>query len=599
MIFSFSSFSGRKLIHSFIFICFLPVALLFLSVAVCHGISLTVTVEGIEGELHDNVMAGLRIYRLKDEDDITHRQIHRLHRLAPGNIKKALAPFGYYQVVVDASLSPPDTGDDVKALYRVDAGEPVLVDRLSVEIIGHGAENRGYIFKNVVQNFPLQPGEQLNHILYEQGKQQLLMLAMKHGYMRPEFTEHKVLVRRDEKRADIRLVLDTGVLYHFGKTTVNQGIITDQLFQRFVPYSEGDIFCQDLLHKLQADLYASGYFNRVMVVPDYTRVSNGKVPITVTLSPALPNRYSIGLGYGTDTGIRGNLRWNNLRLNRHGHKVSFFAQYSETGRSIDGDYEIPIFDPRYESFRIHGQYLDESWEDTISELLSLGVSYNHHTDRFQYGTGFEYRNENYQIGVREGTAELFMPGLYGLLVFAEDRIHVEDGIRISGSVRGASRSLLSSTDFIQVKTEGKIIMSPFAKWRIIGRGHLGVTAMESIDELPPSLRFYAGGDKSVRGYGYKELGPTDPSGKVIGGQYLVEATLEIERSLSETWSMAVFYDVGNALDNIDALNDDLKHGAGVGVRLNLPFGKARLDLASGLSEDGYPLRVHISIGADL
>ncbi|RWX49657.1 Surface antigen, partial [Candidatus Electrothrix communis] len=112
----------------------------------------------------------------------------------------------------------------------------------------------------------------------------------------------------------------------------------------------------------------------------------------------------------------------------------------------------------------------------------------------------------------------------------------------------------------------------------------------------PSLRFYAGGDHSVRGYGYKELGPEDSSGKIIGGQYLTEASIEIERKINDTWSAAAFYDLGNAYDDIDL---DLQVGAGLGVRMNLPFGQVRLDVACAVSDADYPLRIHLTIGADL
>ena len=120
--------------------------------------------------------------------------------------------------------------------------------------------------------------------------------------------------------------------------------------------------------------------------------------------------------------------------------------------------------------------------------------------------------------------------------------------------------------------------------------------MESIDKLPPSLRFYAGGDQSVRGYGYKSLGPTDSSGRVVGGQYLTEGSVELERKLFGIWSAAVFYDLGNAYDTIDA---NLQQGVGVGVRMTLPFGQIRLDLADAISEEGFSLRIHLTLGADL
>jgi translocation and assembly module TamA len=208
----------------------------------------------------------------------------------------------------------------------------------------------------------------------------------------------------------------------------------------------------------------------------------------------------------------------------------------------------------------------------------------------------ELRHEKYSVGVTSGSADLLMPSAYWNMILAKDRINTEKGVRLSGSVKGADNTLFSSTSFIQFRLSGKAILTPMENWRILGRGTIGATSMESIDELPPSLRFYAGGDQSVRGYGYKELGPVDPSGVVVGGRYLLEGSIELERRLTSMWSVAAFYDVGNAFDDIDA---DLKHGAGVGVRLVLPFGRIRMDVASALSEDGYPLRVHLTVGADL
>ncbi len=582
--------SLKHLLYGFSSLFLLPA--LLLQTSVCRAVPLSVVVEGVEGELYTNIMARLKISLQQENPDITPREIRRLHKQAPKEIAEALAPYGYYSVQVDSSLSDDDEG--WHGLYRVAAGTAVIVDALSVEITGPGKERS--FFKEPAAGFPLQPGDSLKDSLYETGKKNILALAMAHGYVQARFTEHTIVVRPEQGKAEIRLLLDTGPLYHFGETTSSQDIITSELFYRFIPYRQGDVYSLQLLNQLQSGLYSTGYFGQVLVKPKFSQQQDEKIPVEVSLLPAKRNRYSFGIGYGTDTGARGSLGWTNRIVNRFGHKPSLIMQLSEKGRRVNADYEIPVFDPRYDTLSLNGQYLDETWDDTWSNLLSFGVSVNHNTPKHQYGAGLEVRHEKYTVGVTSGSADLLMPSGYWNLILAKDRVNTKNGIRLSATVKGADKTILSSTSFIQFRVSGKAILTPMDNWRILGRGTIGATTMESIDDLPPSLRFYAGGDQSVRGYGYKELGPEDSSGVVVGGRYLMEGSIEIERRLTSMWSMAAFYDVGNAFDDIDA---DLKHGAGVGVRMTLPFGQIRMDVASALSEDGYPLRVHLTVGADL
>jgi translocation and assembly module TamA len=565
---------------------------LLLQASLCLAVPLSVTVAGVEGELYTNILARLKIFLQQNNTDISFREIRKLHKQSQKEIEEALAPYGYYSVRVKSSLTKKDEG--WHALYTVTAGPPMLVGSVSVQVVGPGQGRP--VFEDLSSGFPLQPGAQLQDSFYEIGKKKILAQAMAHGYVQARFIEHKILVKRAEGRANVLLSLDTGPLYHFGATTSNQEIIAPDLLQRFIPYQEGDVYSLLSLNQLQSSLYATSYFSQVLVEPKFALRQDEKIAVEVSLLAAKRNRYSLGIGYGTDTGMRNSLEWKNRLFNRHGHRASFAMQLSAKNNQVNGEYDIPIFDPRYDTLSLTGQYLDETWDDTETNMMSYGFSVNHETPKNQYGIGLQYRNETYSVGVTDGTADLLIPSAYWNLILAKDRTNVENGIRLSVSVEGAEKELLSSTSFIQFRVSGKAILTPVENWRILGRGIIGVTIMDSIDELPPSLRFYAGGDQSVRGYGYRTLGPEDSSGVVVGGRYLVEGSIELERRLTPRWSMAAFYDVGNALDAIEA---DLKHGAGVGVRMMFPFGQIRLDVASALSEDGNPVRVHLSLGADL
>src|SRR5581483_10169381 len=154
----------------------------------------------------------------------------------------------------------------------------------------------------------------------------------------------------------------------------------------------------------------------------------------------------------------------------------------------------------------------------------------------------------------------------------------------------------SDASLVQARVQSKIILPIFASGRFIARGDAGATRIATFEKLPPSLRFFAGGDLSVRGYRYNSLGPEDANGAVIGGKYLLVGSLEYEHQIRGNWSAAVFYDAGNALND---LGDPLKKGVGLGARYRTPVGQLRVDVAQARSTPDHPLRLHISIGPDL
>lgn len=559
---------------------------------ICGAASLSVSVKGVREKLYDNIVARLKIALISRKTDISLPEIQRLHKQASGDIAEALAPYGYYSVQVNKSLSCDES--NCRAEYIVTPGKAVIVHFVTLQVTGAG--DMEPFFQEAIKQFPLHPGDVLDQVLYEEGKKSILTRAMLHGYIHARFTEHELVVYRKKQQADIRLILDTGSLYRFGATTSSQDILSPQLFQHFIPYLQGDVYSYRLLDQLQSDLYSTGYFSRVVVKPQFSEIHERQIPVVVGLLPAKRNQYSLGLGYATDTGANVSLLWKNRILNKYGHKPSLNLQFFDQGSRIKAGYDIPVFDPRYDVLNLGIQSIVDNWQETSSKLLSLGISANHNTPKNQYGIGVEYRKEHYQIGVTKGDAELLMGSSNWNYVLADNRIHPKDGVRIGGTVKGAHRAFLSSTNFLQFSVSGKAIVTPVDKWRFIARSTFGATVMESIDDLPPSLRFYAGGQQSVRGYAYRELGPKDASGAVIGGRYLFVGSMEIERSLSSLWSLAAFYDVGNAFDDINA---DLKHGAGMGLRMNMPFGQIRMDVATALSTSDHPFQVYLSVGAEL
>ena len=123
------------------------------------------------------------------------------------------------------------------------------------------------------------------------------------------------------------------------------------------------------------------------------------------------------------------------------------------------------------------------------------------------------------------------------------------------------------------------------------RGEIGTSAVGEFQDLPAQYRFFAGGDNSVRGYGYEELSPVDADGNKVGGRHLLTTTVEFQRNFPKNFVGAVFVDAGNAFNKF---GDPLEYSVGIGVRYRLPFLSIGLDVAQSISDPDRSPRLHIN-----
>lgn len=572
-----------------LFICLLT----FLPAGVLGAVGVDITITGVEGGLYENVLAHLSIYRHRESARLTMADVRRLHKMAKGEIRSALAPFGYYQPQVVSGMER--DGDNFTLEYDIDKGDPVRVGK--VDIVVDGDDEAIQLFFAAKELFPLQEGEILNQSIYEKGKKSILRTAFNNGYLEAVYKDQELRIDRRKKEAEIVLSLRVGPQFVFGETTFEESGVKSELLREYIPYKKGDPYKTSELIEFQKILYRTEYFSKVIVEGRVQDRMDQAVPIKVYFStPEKLNLYSIGLGYATDTGPRARFDWRNKLLNEKGHTLFGAIQVSETDSVLGFDYKVPWGNPNNDKIAFSSSYTDQTWDDTETRLISFGIGLEHNTRNMSHGGTIEYRDEDYSVGLTEGHVRLVVPGFTTNMIMA-DNLHLPRyGIQVSTSVSGAVEGAGSDVTFAKGIIGGKVILSPFDRWRFIGRGSVGVTAVDSIDDLPPSLRFYAGGDQSVRGYGYKAIGPEDESGAVVGGRYLAVGSIEAEREWKEDWSFAAFWDVGNATDDLSL---DFKQGAGVGVRYRLPFGQVRLDLACAFLEEDLPVRLHLTAGADL
>jgi translocation and assembly module TamA len=555
------------------------------------GARAEVVLDGLDDAQRANVLAYLDF----DEEpcDAPAWRVEQQYQAAPGRIRDALKALGYYE----PQVTPKIERDDAcwHATFAVTVGAPVVVRGLNLELAGEAASDPAFVAAR--DQSPLKAGAPLHHGNYEALKRRWSDIAVERGYADAKFTENRIDVYPEERVADVVLRFDSGKRYRFGDVTFEQDVLSDRLARSYLPFHAGDPYDAGELTDLYVALADSGYFRNIEVRPGAADAASGEIPIVIVLSGASRRQISYGVGFSTDTGPRLRFGRNNRRFNDRGHQFGVNAQLSPVVSEVTANYRFPFGDPRTEWINFDVGMKHEDTDSAASDSLELGA--RRVLERPGDWTRTQMLNfviEDFEVADQVGRARLLMPGIDWTRIEADNNIRPSHGSKLDLLVRGATDALGSDTTFTQVLARGKWIWSVSPKARILVRGDVGAMKEDDIAELPPSVRFFAGGDNSVRGYDFEALGPKDASGEVLGGSYLAVGSFEYEHSIRERWSVALFVDSGNAFERSAF---DAATGAGFGARWQSPLGPIRVDLAHPFDDPDTSWSLHISLGPDL
>lgn len=313
------------------------------SIPVLAEASVDIEISGINKRLEDNVRLFLSIEQQKDHDLITEGRLRRLHQKAPQEITMALQPFGYYRPLVESFLEKLKSGDWL-ARYTINPGEAIPIGSFKFEISEEIGKD--IAFAELLKNLPLRKGQKFNHLEYENFKASLVRLASERGYFDARFDRHRVEIDLDAYEARIDLSYQGGPRYRYGDIQLEQNVIDAKLLKRFIPFETGSYYTMSDMIDLQQALNDSDYFRTVEVSPGKTIADSEEIPVSILLTPNKRNRYSLGLGYGTDTGARAKFGWQIPRVNPQGHRFNLETRFSEIGYSLITNYRVPVLNPR-------------------------------------------------------------------------------------------------------------------------------------------------------------------------------------------------------------------------------------------------------------
>ena len=560
------------------------------------GEQLEVRIDGVQGEVLDNVKAYLEIEQKKQDPELTAQWIRRMHQHAPEQIKQALQPFAFFSATVESSLTKQESG--WLARYSVVPGPKAHVNEVKVEVTGPGAEEPK--IKEALAAFPVKEGDVLNTDAYDTGKDELLELVNSLGYAKAKSPLHRVWVYPGRNQANVYLSIETGPKYHLGELTIRQNVVDPDFLNRYVHVKPGDVYSQEALLNLQSDLVRTQYFSEVDVKPAFERAEELQVPVDVEMEPADRHKLDLGVGYFTDLGPTLSTQWGFRPVNRRGHVMNSLLKWSPVKSTAALSYWVPVRDPRTDKFALSVRYEHEDSTSQKRDTFDQRGGYYFQWQDWSSSLFADFRQETFTTGSQPATSSV-IASLGGNL----DRTRVDDAARFPTrgnywflELMGSGR-VISDTAYLRTHIKTRQFIPVGERGRLNLRAELGLAWVDLFDKYPSSLRYYAGGDQSVRGYKYQALGPLDAEGEVVGGKHLLTGTVEYDHLVSNDWVGAAFVDGGNAFN--DTL-DKVFYSAGVGVRWLSPVGPVRLDVAVPINpDDGNDAnwRIHFGFGAEL
>jgi len=501
------------------------------------------------------------------------------------HIAEAMYPYGYLKPLINFKR----LGEN-KLTVSIHPGPRLLVTRLTVNIIGEGQDNPE--INTVVHNLLIKEGKPFNSIKYDDSKQALMNAAEHEGYLHASFSKAEILIDKDSYTSSVTLIFETGPQYYFGQVRFDPTYISPELLHRFVPFKYGQPYSTEQVLAFNNALASSGYFKSVTVQP---QLDGAKViPMDVHLQRASRINYTLGVGYGTDTGPRGRAGLHISPVNRYGHKFNAMAIGSMTQNALQGQYIIPGQKPLIDQYEIIGNLGTLNYDSGYSKSALLSLAQRHNLPNFQRLLSLNglYERFHYNLQPNAEKTTVFPKATFTWLNKSE-QLFTPTGYKVSVNGLFANRAALSEISFAQASVDAKAALTlPSLRTRLYFHSIQGYTQINDVDKLPLSLALLLGGSDNLKAYSYNAIGP---------GKILTFASAEIQKETRDKWYLLGFFDSG---DVYNPTPKNLKHDIGVGLMWVSPIGPIKIGVAQAIDNNfhrsqGKQPKLVISMGPDI
>jgi translocation and assembly module TamA len=504
----------------------------------------------------------------------------------------ALSVFGYYQPTIDISVSGKDPEQVINIVINL--GAQTFITESDIQLSGEGSTSPRFI--TLLDSFSLSKGTVLEDANYESAKSSLKRLARRYGYFDAKFTKAIVEVTSLNNSASVSLWFDTGPRYQFGELIFNNALPADKFVKSLKSFKVGDPFNARKLSEFNNDLSETGYFKNISILPEFASKKGLNVPLQVIASMRPEDSFNAGLGFTTDEGIRGKFRWTRPWVNQYGHSIEGDIVASIPKQEASLTYKIPLEDPLYNYLSVQSGYkmLDQNDTNTTQYLVGLNRHWRLESD-WMRTIFIRYDHEDGRQGQQNFSNALIIPGISYSRTRTSGGINATWGDKVMGSFEVSNVWWLSSDDLVKVYAQAKILRT-YKGHQFVASAELGAIQTDSIYNVPSSMRFFTGGDQSIRGFDYESIAPEDSQGYLVGGKYLAVGSLEYRFPIAKNWKLAMFSDVGTATDDFSVV---ISSSVGGGIVWASPVGPIRLYVAKPITNEINAFSIHFMIGPEL
>ncbi len=565
--------------------------------------------------LKEMLEKNLDLLRFRGNARVDREQLQRMVRAAPAQVRTLVATDGYYDPVVSARLD--GDGAEPRVLVTVEPGEPVRVAEVALVLEGFAppsdqAKEQAFDTAALKAGWGLKQGAIFRQEDWEQAKRNILRQVVQTRYPRARIVDSAATVDPEQHRAELRVVLDSGPELRFGELRV-EGLkrYPASIVANLNQIHPGDYYSEAALQSLQSRLQDTGYFSSVEVSADMSAILNEQLeaggaaeagapaaaaagpmaplPLLVRVSENKRKNVSAGLGFSTNTGNRASLSYDDLAI--FGLKLKSALTLETKKQTARGDFYFPVT-PKGYSDSVGASFERSDISGEVTSVTTVGAKRAWGTPLLERSLALEFLSEAKTINNVDAGKSKSLPLTYSITVRRLDNLlFPTKGYAVNAQLGGALLPLLTDEAFVRGYGRAVLYQPLGAHSNVILRGEAGALASKNKSGVPAVYLFRAGGDQSVRGYAFQQLGVQEGDA-IIGGRYLTTASAEYQYWFKPTWGAAVFYDAGNAADSFKDLHP--KSGYGVGARWKSPVGPINVDAAYGHAVKKY--RLHFSLG---